>query len=199
MLIISLLSGFAGLVSEIANTQDWWQPITITNTRIGFEDFIIGFSVGGVASIVYEEIYKRRIVTKRASTLYKLKPISFLVMFVFLFLALFYIFNLGSFYSMFLTYLSFSLYMLFKRPDLIINSLISGIFMLIIGIEIYLLLFIIHPSYIQDFWYLKNNWYWKLILGIPAGEYIFYFLTGAFIGPLYEFLKNAKLSKLKKI
>ena|SRR3989338_5259915 len=61
MLLISTWFGSAGLVSEATNIQDWWQPITITRTPVGLEDFIIGFAIGGVAAVIYEEIYKKKL------------------------------------------------------------------------------------------------------------------------------------------
>ena len=42
MLIISVLFGFGGIFSELIYVQDWWQPLTLTNTSIGIEDFLIG-------------------------------------------------------------------------------------------------------------------------------------------------------------
>jgi hypothetical protein len=87
--------------------------------------------------------------------------------------------------------------MIFLRKDLLKDSLVSGTLLLIIGIGIYLVLFLIYPSYIHQFWYLKDVWYANLLFGIPIGEYIWYFLTGAYIGPMYEFLRKRYLVALK--
>ncbi len=48
MIIISAFFGIGGVLSELVNTVDWWKPLTITNTLIGIEDFLIGFFIGGV-------------------------------------------------------------------------------------------------------------------------------------------------------
>ena len=36
-----------------------------------------------------------------------------------------------------------------------------------------------------------------MILGIPLEEHVFYFLLGAFLGPLYEYWKEGKLINIK--
>ena len=193
MLLISLWFGFGGLVSEYTNIQDWWQPITVTGTPVGLEDFLIGFAIGGVAAVIYEEIYKKKL--KKVKT--KISPwfdpgFAFLLLPA-LYLLFFFVFKWGSFYSVVPTYLIGLGYMLFLRKDLIKDSLISGFLMLCVGIGIYFFLFLIYPNYIQEFWYLKDNWYSSLLWGIPIAEYIWYFLTGAYIGPMYEFLKRMRV------
>lgn len=195
MLFVSIVFGFGGLVSEKTNIQDWWQPITITGTPIGPEDFIIGFAIGGVAAVIYEEIYKKRLKKVRVKNSSSFDSGFFFLLFPSLYLAFFFLFNLGSFYSVLLTFIICTGWMLFLRKDLITDSIISGLLMLFIGIGIYLFLFLIYPNYIQEFWYLKPHWYASLLWGIPIAEYIWYFLAGAYIGPLYEFLKRLRVGK----
>jgi hypothetical protein len=195
MLTMSWLFGLGGLLSEKTYTIDWWQPITITHSRIGIEDFVIGFCIGGIASVIYEEVYKKHL-SKRKTYAIGQSPnyILFLISFPLVYFFLFYLFHLGSFLSSVITYSLGIGYMLYLRRDLANNALLSGIFMLLIGIGIYSLLFFVNPDYIKEFWFLPKQWYSASFLRIPIGEYIWYFLTGAFIGPLYEFIKNYKLS-----
>jgi len=49
---------------------------------------------------------------------------------------------------------------------------------------------------VQAFWYFKNipN---IVIFSVPLDDFIWYFLAGAFIGPLYEFWQEARLIKQK--
>lgn len=61
MLVVSILFGLAGPFADFLLTKDYWKPPTITNTSVGIESFLIGFFIGGVASIVYEEIFKLRL------------------------------------------------------------------------------------------------------------------------------------------
>lgn len=61
MLSLGWIFGMAGILSEVPFTVDWWQPPTITGTRIGVEDFLIGFFIGGIAGVVYEELCRKRL------------------------------------------------------------------------------------------------------------------------------------------
>jgi hypothetical protein len=191
MLFISGFFGIGGILSELTNIQDWWRPLTITGTPIGIEDFIIGFAIGGIASVIYAECYYKRYrpgsrQTPRRNMFGHLYLLSFAVCF----LTLFYVVKLSSFYSTFIAYLIGIIFIILKRKDLLRDSIISGILMLILALIIYAILSAIYPGYIQTFWYLNGNWYTQLIFGIPISEYFWFFLTGSFIGPLYEFVKN---------
>src|SRR5205814_3685106 len=37
------------------------RPLSINGTRVGIEFFILGFSNGGIAAVIYEEFFKKRI------------------------------------------------------------------------------------------------------------------------------------------
>ena len=60
MLVISLIFAFAGPLAEIIYFQDWWHPFTLTGSFLSLEPFLIGFSIGGVASVIYEEAFNLR-------------------------------------------------------------------------------------------------------------------------------------------
>lgn len=202
MLFIGFFFGLGGMISQITHLQDWWRPLTLTGTPIGIEDFIIGFSIGGIASVIYVELYHLKFKSERSSLRMKSRKHYFmgdifLFTFALVFLGMFYIAHLSSFYSVIVAYLSGIIVMAFYRKDLMIDSFVSGIIMLFLGSAIYYFLFLLYPEYILKFWYLRESWYTQLILGIPLGEYIWFFLTGAFIGPLYEFVRNKKLLTIK--
>ena len=61
MVVISGLFGFIAIAGESFMVNDWWSPQTITNTTIGIEDFLFGFTVGGIASVVYEEVFQKKL------------------------------------------------------------------------------------------------------------------------------------------
>lgn len=190
ILIISLLFGLGGILSEFVYITDWWRPLTITKTLIGLEDFLFGFSVGGIATSIYKTIFKKKIkFMKRINK----KTRDIFIIFIILFFGTFYIFKINSFYSSIIAFSASTLYIWIKRKDLIPSSIFSGFFMLIIGTLIYSILNLIYPGFVQEFWFLDNEWYAKLIFGIPIREYIWYFLAGAFIGPLYEYWKEGRL------
>lgn len=199
MLALGVVFGIAGVISQLTHVVDWWQPPTITGTRIGIEDFLIGFFMGGVVGVLYEEFFKKhfRSVRKRKPTFFNwFFHWSLLGLFAVSFLASFYIFGLHSFYAALVALCLFTFYMLVMRRDLIVDSLVSGVLTVIVGTVVYLLLFLLFPNYIVQFWYLPDVWFSKMLLGIPLAEYIWYFFAGAFIGPLYEYLDRRKFKEV---
>lgn len=198
MFIISILFGFAGILSELVYVKDWWRPLTITGTLIGIEDFLIGFFIGGITAVIYEEIYKKKIHIRKKSKFVNSNFKHLIILFVILFFGSFYVLKISSFYSSVIAFAVSILFILVKRRDLIIDSMTSGLLILILGSLVYFLMQVIQPGFIEGFWYLHNTWYAKLFLGIPIAEYIWFFLAGAFIGPLYEYWKEGKLINVKR-
>jgi len=82
--------------------------------------------------------------------------------------------------------------MIIIRHDLLVDSIIGGISMLIIVIPVYVLLNNIFPEVIAKFWILEN-FSGILILKIPVEDLIFYFSSGMLIAPSYEYLFRKKL------
>ncbi|MAH03767.1 hypothetical protein CMI39_03205 [Candidatus Pacearchaeota archaeon] len=200
MLFMSLLFGFAGLLAEIAYINDWWTPLTITNTSIGIEDFLFGFVVGGIASVIYEEIFKKKIRIRRRTKKKKnrkdIRFVFFVLIFAILFFGSHYIFKTNTFISSLIAFGSGIIYIYIRRKDLIIDSLVSGFLLLGISLIVYSILELITPGWIQAFWHFKNipN---LIIFNVPIDDFIWYFFAGAFIGPLYEYWQEGKLINTK--
>ncbi|MBU2616332.1 MAG: hypothetical protein KKC19_04480 [Nanoarchaeota archaeon] len=198
MIIISTLFGIGGVLSQIVYLNDWWRPETITQTSIGIEDFLIGFFIGGLAAVIYEEVYKKRIKIKEKTNKKRGSTFYIFPIFIIIFFGSFYILKINSFYSTIMAFLISTGIIWIKRKDLIKNSIISGILTMIVGVAIYFILLAIYPELIERFWYLeKGSWYRELFFGLPIEEYLFYLFAGAFIGPLYEYWKEGKLINIK--
>jgi len=188
---MSILFGIGGIISESIYVQDWWQPLTITDTLIGIEDFLIGALIGGIAAVSYTIVFNKKIKTKSKRKKEELKKnINFIfiaIVTLSFFFGSFYILKLNSFYTAIIAFITPTFIILHKRKDLIKDSIPSGFLLLIIGRAVYYILLSIQPEFISKFWYLPDEWYAKIFLGVPIGEYIWFFLAGAFIGPLYEY------------
>ena len=65
MLYLSPFFGIIGLLTEYYYIKDWWKPLTITGTAIGIEDFLFGFGIGGICAVIYEEIFKEKIIIRK--------------------------------------------------------------------------------------------------------------------------------------
>lgn len=200
MLVMSTIFGIAGLLVEPIYVQDWWKPITITNTLIGFEDFLFGFVIGGIAAVIYEDIFKKKMKirkkTKKITERENMHFFTLIIVFGILFFSSFLIFNLNTLYSSLIAFLPLIGFIYYKRKDLILDSIFSGALLTILSFIIYSILNLITPGWVQKFWYFKNVPP-IIIFGVPIDDIIWYFLAGAFIAPLYEYWLEGKLINKK--
>lgn len=201
MLIISLLIGIGGLFAETIYTIDWWQPLTITGTLIGIEDFLFGFAIGGIGSSIYEVIFKKKIRIKNVNQKKRFNQNKNILLFgasiVVLLFITFFLMNLNSFYSSIISLGIPIIYMNVKRKDLILNSILSGFFLMLTSFLAFITVELITPGWINSAWFLENL-SGIIILTAPLEDLIWFFLMGMFIGPLYEFWKEGKIQNLKK-
>lgn len=196
MIILSLIFGFLGILVQFVYINDWWHPLTLTGTRIGIEDFIFGFCVAGIAAVIYEEIFKKKIRIRKKS---KKKEIREDINFVFI-LILGCVLFFGSFYLLRLNSVLASLIGLgvpilliwIKRMDLILDSLVSGILLMIASVPAFVIPELITPGVVKNFWFLENL-SGVIILKVPLEDLIWFFLAGAYIGPLYEYWREGRL------
>lgn len=197
ILFNSVLFGFFSLLSAyLWWTVDWWHPQNITGTRIGIEDFLIGFSSGGIASIIFEEIFKKNTYRIRK------QHGSFKLFFVLIFITLlsisvsFWIFNFSSFVSFVITGILIGCLIIYERKDLAFDAFISGLLTTIAFLPFYYSIMATFPDWINQTYYWSNLSGIK-ITGIPIEEMVFYFLFGFCVGPSYEFWQKLKERKLK--
>lgn len=196
MLVISILFGFAGVLVQYAYTTDWWRPLTITGTRIGIEDFMFGFWVGGVSAVIYEEVFKKKIYKRkpRKESVFMLAVPMTLIL-TLLFFGSFFVLGLNSFYSSIIAGVPGILFIWVKRKDLIFDSLMSGVLLCLVGLPWFWIPQLVTPGWVQHHWFLENL-SGILILGAPLEDAIWRFLVGAYIGPLYEFWQGGRLQNI---
>ncbi len=199
MLIISLIFGFVGIMLQPIHQIDWWQPMNITNTVIGVEDFLFGFVSGGIAAVIYEVVVRKRFwggkLERGRETRKNIKFLSFFLGFFIVFLLGFFVFKLNSLLC-FLALAIVGLMIIYsQRRDLIVNSVFSGFLFFSIAIIIYTVVELITPGWVRSFWYFKNVPQ-IIVFNLPLDDMIWYLLTGAFIGPLYEWWQEKKLRDL---
>ena len=201
MLIISLLIGIGGLFAETIYTIDWWQPLTITGTLIGIEDFLFGFAIGGIGSSIYEVIFKKTVKIKKINQKKRFNQNKNILLFgasiVVLLFITFFLMKLNSFYSSIISLGIPIIYMNVKRKDLILNSILSGFFLMLTSFLAFITVELITLGWINSAWFLENL-SGIIILTAPLEDLIWFFLMGMFIGPLYEFWKEGKIQNLKK-
>ena len=201
MLVVSPFFGIIGLLTEYYYIKDWWKPLTITGTAIGIEDFIFGFGIGGVAAVIYEEIFKKKIRVRKISKIKdKERNLNFAVLIglmAVIFVGTIHLLDFNTFKASVITILFPILVIYIKRKDLIDDSLATAVIVTLLSILGYALLNIISPGFIEEFWLFENIGK-IIILGTPLEEIIWFFLIGALIGPLYEYWKEGKLINIKR-
>lgn len=189
MLKISTLFGLIGLIVERIFIIDWWGPLTITNTKIGIEDFIFGFVVGGIASVIYEAIFVKKATPSSFNQKTLLRQIGFLTVGAVLFFGSLVTLKLHSFWYSLIAVGGTTLLIWILRKDLILESLISGIMLSLISFLFYIIPEFSTPGWVPSYWHLENLT-GIIILEQPLEDLIWFFSVGLLIGPLYKFFQG---------
>jgi len=195
MLKISIIFAIAGPLSEIVYLRDWWRPVTITGTAVGIEPAIVGFGIAGVASVLYKFVFNEKYKSERGKKSNKTERMRLawiLVLFAVVFFGGTYLLNISSLYITILAFGLPALVIYFRRRDLIVTSLVSGFLLLIVASLVYSILSVVTPGWIEAF-YLFYNTPKIILFNVPIDDIVWYFMAGAFIGPLYEYWKGKKL------
>jgi hypothetical protein len=196
MIIMSSIFAFAGPLADILYTKDWWKPLTLTNTSIGPEALFVGFMIGGIASVIYEDFFKKKVMIRKVSEAKEQKRnmnfILLMAVAISIFFGSFYLFRFNSLIATILALAIPTGFVWIKRRDLIIDSLASGVLLVLVASIVYTILNFLTPGWISAFWFFKNVPD-IIILNLPLDDIIWYFLAGLFIGPLYEFWREGKL------
>ena len=196
MLFMSLCIALAGLFAEYFWwTTDWWRPMTITGTRIGIEDFLLGFTNGGIAAVIFEEVFKERFYKRK--NLERHWSAIFLVILNFVIMA-------GSFWYLHFTSFwatTFGLFItgsliIFFRHDLWIDAVMSGVLVAILFLPFYWILILLSPDIIEKTW-LFDHLTGSRITGVPIEDIVFYFLVGFAVGPFYAYWQGERLRAMK--
>lgn len=194
IITMGILFAFMSLATAYFWTLDWWKPITITGTRIGIEDFILGIGNGGVAAVMYEWVFKKTLYKSRS----KPHNVGTVVLILFSFLiivTLIYYFRLTSFFACITALIIASAILMFLRRDLLVSSFTNGLLTVALVLPVYYILILFSPG-IVDRTYFKDTLSGIRLTGIPIEEIIFYFCFGFFAAPLYEYWQSLRLRNL---
>ena len=196
ILIVSLLIGIGGPLSELWYLRDYWRPETFNGWPIGIEDFLFGFFIGGIASSIYEEIFGKhhsKRVNRKHHWSWFIIPVVALSVFVLNLLI--FVFGVNSIYASISIFIALTLLILYFRHDLLVDSLMSGLLVGAIMFFGYLIFLTIFPEAIHQWWILQNI-SGILILGVPIEELLWAFGWGMVGGPMYEFFAGLKFRKI---
>lgn len=173
---------------------DYWHPPYVFGNAFPFEDFFWRFAFAGVVAIAYELVFGKRL---RMTEQRSVRAMGFTLLKLFLLIIaplalLSNVFGVNSIYAISVGLVLVILYMLSERPDLLRDALWSGFFSFLFVFVFYVAWQYPYPDVFAKFWKIDAISGVKVI-GIPIEELVWFFLAGAFIGPLYEFVTGAKV------
>jgi len=188
MLKTSVIGGLAGFIAEYWYFKDYWHPPTVLGqTTICPEDFLFGFTVTGLAVALYEFVFTKSVAKsakKRKKFFSRLFLSGIAAMMVFSI-----VLHVNSIVVSCCCFLVFTAVMVYKRPDLLTQALLSGLLLLCIVLPVYAILFdLINPVYWDKYWLLSKTRLGVTILGhIPVTELCWYFSWGCMAGISHNF------------
>lgn len=193
MRIVSTITAVLGPIADTVYVQDWWSPLMVTDTKAGLEPVLAGFAIGGTASVLYQIVCKRTAVIRdgSAETVRRsnVRFLCFIASLILLLFGCFYLLDLNSFESTLVAAIIPLGIMFVRRPDLLSVSCISGGLLVVVAALVYTFVELLTPGWVQALWHF-NNVPDIIIAGLPIDDVVFYFLTGAVVGPIYEYWKG---------
>lgn len=178
-------------ISDYFFIPDYWTPHTLFNLVPGIESFIFAFCIGGVSSALYKTLMDKRIVKlKKKSD--KQGIILFTALFTTMLLMNF-IFRVDLIYDGHVTMLLGAIIIMLMRRDLIEESIIGGLFFLLLYFPLLVLMeYVLFPGAVERIWTL-NNPIFHTFLGLPFEEIIWSLTFGMLWSPIYELIKGYKI------
>jgi len=180
--------------------EDYRQLVSTTATAIGIEDLIFAFSIFGIAAVIYQVL-----IGKHAHKLRKghyhvehaghwMAHLTLAMgLWAFSSLLLIYVFDLSSIQALIVGGLLIGMYIIADRHDLLMNALLSGLFLAGLVFIVEQIFFVrLFPVDAAGFWQLDAAATF-LIGGVPLQELMWAAVVGFTIGPLYEWLRQYEL------
>jgi len=198
MFVVSLWTSLLGLTEPLF-VPEYWAPPSLFNLalRTGFdiESLIFSFGIGGIAVILYEQIFQDRHTAMSSVERHfpRHKFHFWTILFTPTVLVILLIStNLNPLHSSIIAMIIGGLAAWYCRPDLKKKMIISAFIFLILYFFYFLTLIAISPNFVERVWNLKAL-SGILIIGIPAEELIFAFSFGFLWSSIYEHFKWRKI------
>lgn len=190
----TIAGGIVAPFTDYFHFRDYWIPPSILNTEYAyFEDIIMGAMIISVVATIYETVFNLKLIPYKRDK--KIKYIFYLMfiasfVLVYVFTGLLEINSIFVYSSIFILY---GIIMIYIRPDLIKESLISGFLSWLIQLIIYVPLFTFFaPNFWKKYYLLANTKYDITFLNIPITEMVYFITIGFTVGVFYEFVAGRK-------
>lgn len=171
---------------------------------VGVEDLIFAFSFFGIAAVIYQALVGKHAHKLRGSK-YEISHLGhwighmciLLGVWAVVSLLLIHVFLLNSVQGVVIGGLFVGMYMIADRHDLLLNALLSGLFMASLVFLLEHIFFIrLFPTDASVFWQF-DSLSPLLLGGIPVEELMWAGVAGFTIGPLYEWTRHLQLKDKK--
>lgn len=198
-LIMSFLLMPLGPISEILYFQDYWTPPSVLFLSVGpfallVEDLLFIFSIGGIASVIYKVIFRKKLSKLPEVSIHKVGlPIIFISASLVTFLLFWY--GLNSIFATSVGFVLAALWIIGQRKDLFTDSLVSGFCVMLVMFISYFFLFNVisnSENLVEQGWLIYHTSFDIRLFNIPMTEMVWGFSWGMLVGPLYEFVVSPK-------
>ena len=193
ILIMSLVVAPMGPLSQLFYLRDYWQPQLFNGWLIGIEDLLFGFAIGGIAAVIYEELFGKKYMKRHLSAHPKWMFGVALFGVAWMYVGSM-VLSFNSIYVSIFGFLIIGASILFTRHDLLKDAFFSGLLVGALMLVFYLVFAYLFDGVIQKWWMLKNI-SGILILGAPLEELMWGFGWGFVAGPAYEFINGLRFKK----
>lgn len=195
MILMGVWLILAGIVGQtLLWRNDWWNPQTISNTLIGFEDILHGFTAGGVAVAIFSIFSKKKFYPMTKTGANNFQIVGIIVASFIITSTLFWALSMHSFYATLIGTTFMWLVLIMQRRELFLLSLKSGFFLMIWSILVFIIINFLSPEFISSTWQ-HASLSGIYILYAPLEDVLFYFSTGAVVLPFYLYWKNIYFKK----
>lgn len=175
-------------------SKDYWHPeyiapLVINGVPVGFEEMLFAFFVGGIGSVFYEVVFKKRFVRGPHRTRHVLYGIVFGIPAVFC--VLYYGIHLSSIWASIGTLFVVAAAFVALDRALIWDSLGTALLMFALCMLMYIVWLYGFPHAIDAFW-MTENLTGIRPFAIPIEEILWFVAWGAFSGVIYEYWLNVR-------
>lgn len=190
LFIGSVMGAIALVVAPLF--YDYWKPEYLH--PFGLEEFLYGFFAGGIASVLYEELYGKHF--SRRHTRKHHWPLLLIASFFVGGIAFLYLLHVGvlSVYASGVLLFLCGAWMLLFRKDLVSDAIASGMLFTILTSILFWIYIFLFPTVIYAWWNVEVLTFIPGI-GYPLEELAWAFCLGFCAGPMYEFLAGQRFVK----
>ena len=181
-------------LTSILFVPQYWTPPSLFNLdqkiRVGIEDFLWAAAVGGIASVVAENLLKERLSALRNAVRERhYMPFVFVVG---VFLALEFWHPSKTIYNCIIAFVMGAAVIAYVRSDLIPTMCIGALSFTVLYFALFLIFLFLYPGFVQRY-YNVPNLLGIYIAGVPIEELLFAGTGGAIWSVAYEYLQGYRL------